>query len=227
MPARIEPLENGEIYHLYNRGYEKRAIFHTERDFRRAMAVFWYYQFEGLNVKFSNYLRLEHERRLAFKQQLMETPPMVEVLAYCLMPNHYHLLVRQLAAGGISRFLGQFQNSYAHYQNLRAQHEGYVFAGRFKSVRMESEMQLIHTSRYIHLNPATAFLIRKARDLGGYPWSSYPAYLSGVDERGICDPSYVLDIVRGRTAYKKLVEGYVDYQRYMAEMKKAWIDVEM
>ena len=76
----------------------------------------------------------------------------MEIICYCLMPNHLHLLLRQLMDGGISKFMSNFANSYTRYFNTKSKRKGPVFEGKFKAKRIETDEQLLHLSRHIHLN---------------------------------------------------------------------------
>ncbi len=92
----------------------------------------------------------------------------VEVVAYCLMPNHFHLLVKQVSEGGISKYLRQAINSYAKYFNTKYKRVGSLFQDMFRAVHIETDEQFIHVSRYIHLNPLVSYLVGK-KELLSYP----------------------------------------------------------
>src|SRR3989344_914444 len=163
MPYRLIPFANGEIYHLYNRGLEKKDIFTQTHDYSHFIKTFFYYQIQNPKPKFS----------LFRHSSLFSVDPskkIVDIICYCLMPNHFHLLIKQLRDGGISEFMRRFILSYIKYRNLKYNHQGPLFNGPFKAVRMESDEQFIHVSRYIHSNPSVSLLIK---DLNLYPWSSY------------------------------------------------------
>src|SRR5205823_11981573 len=101
----------------------------------------------------------------------------VEILCFCIMPNHWHLLVRQKVDRGISKFLSDAINSLTRYYNILHERSGPFFLPRFKSVAIRSEEQLIHVSRYIHLNPYSSGIINNFEDLINYPWSSFRGYM--------------------------------------------------
>jgi putative transposase len=128
------------------------------------------------------------------------------------MPNHFHFLLRQKQDGGISKFLSDFTNSYTHYFNTRQDREGPLFKGVFKAVRIENNEQLLHISRYIHLNPYSSYLIKSLEDLTNYPYSSFLEYL-GEAEKEFCQKEIILANFSRLEDYKKFVFNQADYQR--------------
>src|SRR3989338_831032 len=104
MPSRIIPFVNGQIYHIYNRGSEKRPIFVSRRDYQRFLKTVFYYQLDGPKPRFSTF------PRLTFKPDLSKK--IVDLIAFCLMPNHFHLLIKQLGEGGITESISKITNSY-------------------------------------------------------------------------------------------------------------------
>jgi putative transposase len=133
MPSRnaVKELLTEGVYHAYNRGVEKRPIFMDHHDYRR----------------FKQLLR-----------QCLDREPAVTLLAYCLMPNHYHLLIGQADATSLSRFMQRLSVGYTMYFNRRYQRVGSLFQGQYKAARIVEENQLMEVSRYIHLNPERAGL---------------------------------------------------------------------
>src|SRR3972149_10552818 len=176
MPSRIFPFVNGQYYHIYNRGVEKRVIFEKQWDYSRLIKTIKYYQLLGPKPKLSRFLMGS-----IFKPDTDKK--IVDIICYCLMPNHFHFLLRQVQDGGISEFVSKFSNSYTKYYNVKYKRVGPLLQGEFKAVLIESDEQLIHVSRYIHLNPIASFLIK---DLNEYRWSSYKEYI-GNYKNVICN----------------------------------------
>jgi len=133
------------------------------------------------------------------------------------MPNHFHFLLKNLKDSGINKFMSNFQNSYAKYFNTKTGRTGSLFQQNFKAVRVESDEQLTHVSRYIHLNPITAYLINSVEELIDYPWSSYPEYIS--KGKSNLNKDLVLGNFRSINDYKKFVADQVDYQRELDKIK--------
>lgn len=215
MPYRTIPFVDAEFYHLYNRGLEKKPIFTTARDYSHFLKTLFYYQVQNPKPKFSTY---RHSK--IFPIDLSKK--IVKILCYCLMPNHFHLLVQQLQKGGISEFMRRSTHSYTKYRNTRYGRQGPVFQGIFKAVRVESDEQLIHLSRYIHLNPLVSLLIN---DLRLYPWSSYQAYLDSKDDQQISKEE-VFAFFSSAEKYQQFVLDQANYGRTLELLKHAAIDLE-
>ena len=161
MPAKnaIKPyLENG-YYHLYNRGIEKRTIFLDDRDYK----VFLHF--------LKRYLKTPSldEVRPCWRSDLYKE---IQLLAFCLMPNHFHLLVKQNTRTTITEFMRRLGNAYVKYFNDRYERVGGLFQGRYKGVLVESKIDILHISRYVHRNPLPG-----PTPLENYPYSSYADYL--------------------------------------------------
>ncbi len=142
---------------------------------------------------------------------------LVDIICFCLMPNHFHFMLKQKLDNGISTFISNFTNSYTRYFNTKHERIGPLFEGIFKAVRIESEEQLIHTSRYIHLNPVSSFLI-EPKDLENYQWSSYLEFL-GFSDENLTIKNLVLNFFPLVSDYKKFVLDHADYARQLELIK--------
>lgn len=218
MPGRKIPLVNGEIYHVFNRGIDHRPIFTDKREYSRALETIKYYQHHSPSIRLSVYLAGGVEKRETFLQHLSISPLQVEIIAYCLMPNHFHLLLKQTLENGISKFLSNSQNSYTRYFNSRKQRIGPLLLDQFQAVRCETEEQLVHLTRYIHLNPFTAYIIKNLADLATFPWSSFGQYI-GESKNDICKNQEVLSLFKTKEQYKNFVYDQADYQRKLKTIK--------
>ena len=127
------------------------------------------------------------------------------------------MLLKQKADDGIPKYLNNFANSYTRYFNTKRKRIGPLFQGIFKAVRIETDEQLIHVSRYIHLNPVVSLVI-KEEELDNYPRSSFPEYLNPKIE-GICDQKEILGLFDSRKTYRKFVYDQIDYARRLEEIK--------
>jgi len=112
--------------------------------------------------------------------------------------------------------MAKITNAYSHYFNTRYDRIGHLFQGNFGAVRIESDEQLIHTSRYIHLNPVSSYLI-EIKDLLDYEYSSYPEYIN--DTRGFINTKEVLSYFKNKNDYRKFVEDQADYARKLENIK--------
>lgn len=207
MPSRIFPFANGYFYHIYNRGSERRRIFETNRDYPRFIKTINYYQYLGPKPKFSHYSQFQK-----FKPD--PSKKIVDIICYCLMPNHFHLMLKQLVDGGITEFVSKVSNSYTKYYNTKHNRVGPLLQGEFKAVLVESDEQLTHLSRYIHLNPKVSLLIK---DLDDFEWSSYKEYLGLAS--GFCAKEEVLGLFKNSQSYKQFVLDQADYGERLEQIK--------
>lgn len=208
---------NGYLYHVFNRGVERRPIFLSKRDRERFVSLLEYYRCDHIPKSYSHFLALSLAERTAFRQTLELKPKAVDILAYCLMPNHFHLLVRQNTNNGIHQFLSNIANAYAKYFNTKRHRVGPLYQGPFKAVFVETDEQLIHLSRYIHINPVVSGVI-DLKHLATYPWSSLPVYI----EEG--KPSFVttqliLGHFKNHSAYSRFVIDQVEYAKELEKIK--------
>ncbi len=211
MPGRIMPLVNGEVYHVFNRGANRQPTFSSNREYERALTAIDFYRFYKTPLSLSKFLKLEQDRQNEILDLLHENKRLVDIFCYCLMPNHFHILLRQQENNGISKFLSNFQNSYTKYFNARHERDGSLFLDQFKAVRVETDEQLVHLSRYIHLNPHTGFVTKTLEGLETYPWSSFQEYLE--PRKQFTNVKFILDFFKSGEEYKKFVFDQADYQR--------------
>lgn len=218
MPARIIPLVNDEFYHLFNRGINKQPIFLNARDYSKAIETFEFYSSIEPIASFSKFLKLAREEREKLWQEMRKGKHLVEIISYCLMPNHFHFLLKQIEDGGISKFLRLFQDSYTRYFNTKYERFGPILQGQFKAVRIESDNQLLHLSRYLHLNPYTSYLVKDFASCENYPWSSFAEYL-GKTKTNLCRKEIILGNFKNIADYQKFVSDQADYQRELNQIK--------
>jgi putative transposase len=147
---RNEPILENEYYHVYNRGNRKQPIFGDDGDYRSFL--------QKLRDGSSKYL--------------------VRIPVYCLMPNHFHLVLVQTDGGSIGRFMNSVETSAANRYNLRYSEVGHLFQGRYKYKRIDSEESLLTVARYVHLNPVAAKLAGRPED---WPYSNFAEYVSAAE----------------------------------------------
>jgi putative transposase len=217
MPRRQVVIANEEIYHVYNRGVAREAIFTTPLDYKRFLNLLRFYRYTNSPFSYSHFRCLDTEKRVAVQKNLEISPLMVEIYAYCLMPNHFHILLKQLQDNGINKFLSRVQNGYAKYINKKYNRVGPLFQSRFKAVRVENDSVFSHVSRYIHLNPCTSCLV-KAEKLSDYRWSSFVFY-AGVEEGNLVNTKNLLKAFGGMEKYRDFVMDQASYQRKLSAIK--------
>ena len=220
MPGRETPLVKNEIYHVYNRAIASQPIFTSLRDCKRVLDTFFYYQNKILPCRYAFFIVQSQDTRDKTLKKLRKLKNFfAEIIAFCFMPNHFHFLLRQKTGNGISDFLSKFTNSYTRYFNTKTKRFGPLFGGKFKAKRIETQEQLIHVSRYIHLNPLTSFLVKSEKDLVKYPFSSLPEYINSSEEIIFCHKMPVLDSFKSKFNYKKFVFDQAEYQRKLHQIK--------
>ncbi len=180
----------GGYYHVYNRGNNKQDIFKSTKDFNRY---------------------LENLKR--FKQKHNVT-----IIAYCLMPNHVHLLLRQNGPDPIPNFMQRTHTAYTMYFNLKHKTTGHVFEGPFKAKNIARDEYLLHLSRYIHLNP-----LGIVKRLPAYKWSSYPAYTRGHDDK-LTETKLILSYFKRRNQTQE--DARREYTLFVRSQQKHVIDIK-
>jgi len=178
-----------------------------------------YYQIESADFKFSKFITLEKIKEDGFNSSFISfsqgKEKLVQIIAYCIMPTHFHLILKQLKEKGISIFMRNILNSYSHYFNIKHKRKGPLWESRFQNKFVETDEQLLHLTRYVHLNPVTAFLVDKPEQ---WLWSSYNEYLSKVDkDEKVCDYEGILDVEP--VSYGAFTDERIDYQRELAKLK--------
>lgn len=204
---RVIKFASGEYYHIFNRGIRKQEIFREKRDWARLLFSILTFQspviFDNISRDLKDFLplidRSVQHRVLNKKMSGVVKERAVELVAFCLMPNHFHLLVKQTGEKGVSQYLQRIQNSYTKFFNTKYKTSGHLFQGPFRAVHIEDNNQLLYTSAYIHLNP------RENRHLKNkiekYPWSSYSDYFSNRWSDLIC-PQIILEQFKSSDEYQ-------------------------
>ena len=149
---RKVPFAENEYYHIYSRGVEKRKIFLNTKDHDRFVALL-YIMNQPDSFRMDNFLR-ENKNNLPkiFKESKSKT--LVSILGYCLMPNHFHLILYEHTEGGISKFMGKLLTAYSMYFNTKYKSEAVLLLIRpFRSEHIMSEAQYVYIFSYVHLNP--------------------------------------------------------------------------
>lgn len=180
----------GEFYHLYNRGVDKRVVFTNQAEYKRFLAYL-------LVLNDAEQVRVDNVMRGSYALQDKPQNPLVALGAFCLMPNHFHLYVTPLVEGGVSKFMQRLQTAYTMFFNEKHERSGALFQGTFKAEHIDNDRYAKYLYSYIHLNPAKivdaswtkfgARDFRKVREfVRTYPYSSILEYISG--DHIITDP---------------------------------------
>lgn len=205
MPVRniIKAYVENAFYHLYNRGVDGQNIFLDEQDYK----VFLHFLKRYLIPKPQNEVQPRWRSDLCDKIQLV---------SYCLMPNHFHLLIKQSTKDAIITFMRALANSYVRYFNESHQRRGPLFEGNYKAALIETEAYLLHLTRYIHLNPLDLEEVgpRTRSNLVKYPYSSYGDYLGKRHTKWV-HPEEVLAFFK--TAQKTTLIDILSYQSFVED----------
>ena len=208
---------NKEIYHVYNRGVERRTVFTNKKEYQKAIDLIRYYRLTDLPMRYSQFRSLPvPTQETVWGKILKENRPEIVVIAYCLMPNHFHIVLRQSSERGITRFMANLSNSFTKYFNKKYRRVGSLFQGPFKAKHVETEEQLLHLTRYVHLNPVASFLL-KLDDLESYPWSSFSEYLR--EDSDICEIEWIKTHFPKTEQHKKFVYDQADYAQKLEKIK--------
>jgi len=180
MPAKnaIKEYEAGSCYHIYNRGVNKQSIFEDNKDFKVFLSYLEFYLNPQSNFDENDLRGLSSQVKVSPSKVLKNYFGEITLFAYCLMPNHFHLMVKQNSDHGIDRFMRSLSTKYVRYFNSRYQRIGPLFQGPYKAVKIENEYQFVYLSKYIHRNPLDLFACEESpRRLEDYKYSSYGNYL--------------------------------------------------
>jgi len=240
MPYRKEQLVNGEIYHIVVRGIDENLIFKDIDDYYRG--IFSIYEFnttKSVTIRERRRVRVQIKNALKkINQDLIVSDSrdkLVEVLTFCLMPNHIHLLVRQLKDGGVVKFMLKLCGGYAKYFNLKYKRKGYVFQNRFRAVHIKNDNQLKVVFVYIHVNPVS--LIEKNWKEKGirnqkkaikfvkeYKWSSCSDYIGKTNFPSVTDRGFVLETVGGEKACGDFIKGWIKYKSRIKKSPELFLE---
>ena len=220
MPKRAEPFINGFIYHVYNKAIEERKIFVDPSINHRFLDIIQYYRSSNTRLSYSRFIRIDDSlQKVLLKKLLIKKHFRVHILCFCMMPTHFHLLIKQAKIGGISQFIADITNSITRFYNLKCDRKGPLFFPRFQSVRITTDEQLWHVSRYIHLNPYSSKIVSGMDECESYLWSSLHLYLDYRKNDGLCSTSKLLHAFKDISSYRIFVRDQAEYQRSLEEIK--------
>ena len=208
---------NGEYYHIFNRGIDRRPTFNNAREYSRATSLIKFYRHKEIPLRYSQLINQPIETRTKLLAELFESERLVDIVCYCLMPNHFHLLLKQLSENGISKFISNFTNAYTRYFNTKNERVGPLFQGVFKAIHVESDEQLLHLSRYIHLNPIASSIIADSQ-LEYYQWSSYPEYIN-KHTSGLIQRELITNMFESTEDYKEFTLNQTEYAKQLETIK--------
>jgi len=183
------------FYHIFNRGAYKNKIFLDQKDYQTFTDILAYY------LKYPKTKNFSYQKKVN-KFQVRNLENTVHLTAYVLMPNHFHLLLKQLPSAtpktNISNLMRRFIITYAMYFQNKYKHTGTIFQSRYKCVLVDSKEQLLYLSKYIHQNPQ-----KLQPNLANYPFSSYPIYINKLETPEWLHPEYILKLTKNYQQFVK------------------------
>jgi putative transposase len=231
-----EAIVPNEFYHTYNRGVEKRNIFLDDKDYIRG--VHDIYEFNDENAVSNFKYRLDrlsqteisrdlYRDRISIDERQKQRKILVDLMCWCLMPNHYHFFSRSKIKDGLSKFHQKFGIGFTGYINLKYKRNGVLFQGKYKRVRVINDSQASHLVCYIHSNPLelwkpdwkekklTALELQNAlKFLEKYRWSSHLDYLGIKNFPSLISTEFLLKFFKGPENYKKF---FIDWLKQYEE----------
>ena len=198
-----------EFYHIYNRGVDKREVFLDEADYIRFLTSMR--EFNSILDREERLRKLEKEKSESNSDSELDSDfsasteqKLVEIICYCLNPNHYHFILRQLQKNGISRFMQKVGTGYTNYFNKKQNRSGALFQGKFKSIHIDSNDYLLYLSAYVNANNFIHGFNEKLED-----WA-YSSYLDYAGQRA------------GKLSKKEVILGQFDnnfsqYAKYIKD----------
>ena len=208
---------NGEFYHIFNRGNNKRLIFTSQFDLGRFLQSMAEFNVKGpIGSIYANSFKNQSLSGSATK--LKAKPRLVNFVCYCLNPNHYHILVQQLVNGGIREFMHKLGTGYTRYFNERGKLSGALFQGRYKAIHVNTNDYLLHLSVYINLNDKIHKLSGSTTKLH---WSSWGEYVNTYRLESLCNKSIILDQFGGVSEYKNFAKEALATIKERKDMEKS------
>lgn len=237
MPYRKQQFANNEIYHITIRKIGDDLLFKDINDYYRG--IFSIYEFNNTKPITIQYQRKVRAKLKKEKEIVVETDRgpssiidrrdrLIDILTFCFMPNHMHLLIKQLKDNGITKFMSKLGTGYGGYFNRKYSQKGYVFQNRFSAVHIETEEQLMAVFAYIHINPIS-LIEPKWKEKGiqnietviefleNYKWSSYLDYVGTKNFPSVTEREFLLEIIGGEQGCKDFINNWIRYKGKIKE----------
>ncbi len=214
MSLRKVQFSNNEFYHIYNRGVDKRIIFPNPRYLSRFFQGMD--EFNTVKPIGSIYAHSFVKKNL-LRSEASKKEKLVEFVCFCLNPNHYHFVLKQIADKGVEKFMHRISTGYTNYFNLKHKRSGVLFQGPFKAVHIDTNDYLLHISAYVNLNFRVHRLRSEAPKLSS--WDEY----SGKSKYNFCSKDDVLGQFKNKEEYiefaERSLEGILEKKDLSREME--------
>ena len=196
---RKTKFSNDNYYHIYNRGADKRQIFLDSSDYVRFIHYLYDFNDNKIIPNFSRDIEGGPASNIKLRDLL------VEIISFCLMPNHFHLILKQVKDGGITKFMRKLSTGYVMYFNKRNKRSGVLFQGKFKAILIDNDEYLAHLSRYIHINP----LEISNSNLNNYRWSSYLDYVGIKNFPSVINKATINSLFPKEIDYRDFISQFI------------------
>lgn len=217
MPNKKVQFVNEEYFHVYNRGVDKRKIFRDEKDHFKFLRNLKDFNDDSYYEQRIKELKSKSEK---FKKEsrsfLIEKEKTVSVVAYSLLPNHFHLILKQVTDNGVPNFMHKVGTSFTNFFNKKNDRSGYLFQGLYKAIHINSDAYLLWLSGYVNGN-VEIHGIEKAEN---YRWSSYDAFLGKRKDEILGDIDIILSRFKTPEEYKKSVDEVIEQSKNRKKMVK-------
>ncbi len=237
MPIKRPPIVTGEIYHIVIKAVEGTKLFLDKKDYLRMIHDLFVFNNEDSAPV--NY-RKQNSRGIDVSRTVLDTLKrklLVEIWAFCLMPNHVHLLIKQLKDGGISKFMRKIGAGYGGYYNRKYKRNGHLLQGKYHIIHIKNDKQLMTVFVYIHTNPVAVFIPNwkekgiKGRELQkiikfleDYRWSSYPDYLGKKNFPSLTSREFLLKEIGGIKNSQRFINDWLQTKKELADFEEVAIE---
>lgn len=204
---RKVPFVAGEFYHVYNRGVDKRIIFSDQDDVNRFFQSMD--EFNVIEPIGSIYENSFIKNKLGNETSKSDEKKLVNIIAYCLNPNHFHIILEQVEDGGISNFMKRLGGGYTKYYNKKEKRSGSLFQGVFKDAHIDSNEYLLYVSAYVNLNDRVHQLGNETSKLVKSR-SSWAEYSDAISKENFCEKDIILGQFKNKEEYKKFAKSALE-----------------
>jgi len=205
---RKHPFIKGDYYHIFTRKINKERMFLNDNDYLRMLFAILFFQspktLDNPTRAVKNYKKRGKFGISIATVNKITSNKYIELIQFALMPNHIHILARELKDGGITKYMQRTLTSYSKYFNTKHKRTGHLFESPFKSVPIKNNNQLLYLSTYIHKQPRNLKTWKNREEK--YPWSSYKDYVDFNRWPGLVSPDIIMDQFNSVKEYKKFVE---------------------
>ena len=220
MPSRYDVFYNGGIYHIYNKSIDHKLIF-SNNNCQEFINSFSYYRSElSSKLRFSKFKMLALDiYQIRWRELFYDNHFIVDILAFSLLPNHFHFVIKQLKERGIIRFMSNISNSLTRYYNEKNRRKGPIFLPQFRSKKVKGQAGLNYLTRYVHTNCYAHGVVERTEEIFSYPYSSIGAYMGLNNDLKINTDKVMHSFGYSSQKYKVFILNNAEEQRMLESVK--------